>query len=189
MFLWHFPAGFPGWALPTALALWCPDFPREAHLPRLHGLRLQSVRPPWEDLGVEVQTTSVDPVELEREIGDVGRALVERFPATARHPIRAIDERLMQLSSQDRELRAALFRLVDVTPACRSLDDLARHLSEYLDEVGERPPPVSAAMRATHTRAGRRALGAAASLGIKHMAHRFIVGESTRDALPALRGL
>src|SRR5512144_3187080 len=28
--LWHFPAGFPGWALPTALALWCPDFPRRA---------------------------------------------------------------------------------------------------------------------------------------------------------------
>ena len=26
--LWHFPAGFPGWALPTARALWCPDFPR-----------------------------------------------------------------------------------------------------------------------------------------------------------------
>ena len=25
-FLRHFPAGFPGWALPTALALWCPDF-------------------------------------------------------------------------------------------------------------------------------------------------------------------
>ena len=35
--LWHFPAGFPGWALPTALALWCPDFPRRvlASPPRL----------------------------------------------------------------------------------------------------------------------------------------------------------
>jgi len=31
-FLWHFPAGFPGWVLPTALALWCPDFPRRHHL-------------------------------------------------------------------------------------------------------------------------------------------------------------
>ena len=37
VFLWHFPAGFPGWALPTARALWCPDFPRGIHLPRLHG--------------------------------------------------------------------------------------------------------------------------------------------------------
>jgi hypothetical protein len=33
-FLWHFPAGFPGWALPTTLALRCPDFPRGIHLPR-----------------------------------------------------------------------------------------------------------------------------------------------------------
>src|SRR4029078_4332583 len=24
------PAGVPGWALPTALALWCPNFPRSA---------------------------------------------------------------------------------------------------------------------------------------------------------------
>ena len=36
----------------------------------------------------------------------------------------------MELAAQDQELRAALFRLVDVTPACRSLDDLARHLGE-----------------------------------------------------------
>ena len=30
VFLWHFPAAFAGWELPTALALWCPDFPRES---------------------------------------------------------------------------------------------------------------------------------------------------------------
>ena len=27
-FLWHFPAGFPGWVLPSTLPIWCPDFPR-----------------------------------------------------------------------------------------------------------------------------------------------------------------
>ena len=46
----------------------------------------------------------------------------------------------MELASRDAELRAALFRLVDVTPACRSLDDLARHLGEYLAEVDDRTP-------------------------------------------------
>jgi RHH-type proline utilization regulon transcriptional repressor/proline dehydrogenase/delta 1-pyrroline-5-carboxylate dehydrogenase len=138
---------------------------------------------------VEVETTSVDPVELEREIGEVGRALVERFPATARHPIRAIDERLMQLSTRDRELRAALFRLVDVTPACRSLDDLAQHLTEFAGEMQERPAPLEAAMRAAHTKAGRVALGAAAAAGVRHMAHRFIAGDSPDAALGELRGL
>src|SRR5881227_2245035 len=28
VFLWHFPAGFPGSDFPTTLALRCPDFPR-----------------------------------------------------------------------------------------------------------------------------------------------------------------
>jgi len=33
VFLWHCPAGFPGWALPTVLALGCPDFPRGVFSP------------------------------------------------------------------------------------------------------------------------------------------------------------
>ena len=41
----------------------------------------------------------------------------------------------MQLASDDEALRAALFRFVDVAPACRSLDDLARHLTAFLETV------------------------------------------------------
>ena len=44
-------------------------------------------------------------------------------------------------------------------------------------------------MRAADSRAGRKALGAAAAAGVRHMAHRFIVGESPRAALKALRAL
>ncbi|MEA2408787.1 MAG: proline dehydrogenase [Thermoleophilaceae bacterium] len=95
----------------------------------------------------------------------------------------------MELASQDAELRAALFRFVDVTPACRSLDDLARHLTGYLEGVDERPPPIEAAMRMSGSRAGRAALGAAAAAGVRHMAHRFIVGESPRAALKTIRHL
>ena len=57
---------------------------------------------------------------------EVGRSIHAAFPGKSRHPLRALDERAMELASQDAELRAALFRFVDVTPACRSLDDLAR---------------------------------------------------------------
>src|SRR5215218_1003316 len=95
----------------------------------------------------------------------------------------------MELASQDAELRAALFRFVDVTPACRSLDDLARHLTGYLEEVDDRPPPLEAAMRMSGTRAGRTALGAAAAAGVRHMAHRFIVGETPGAALRPIRRL
>jgi len=95
----------------------------------------------------------------------------------------------MELASRDRELRAALFRFVDVVPACRSLDDVARHLRGFLDEVPDAPPPISAAMRIADVRAARPALGAAAAAGVKHMAHRFIVGETPAGAEGVLRGL
>jgi proline dehydrogenase len=120
---------------------------------------------------------------------EVGRSIHAAFPGKSRHPLRALDQRAMELASQDAELRAALFRFVDVTPACRSLDDLARHLTGYLEEVDDRPPPIEAAMRMSGTKPGRAALGAAAAAGVRHMAHRFIVGETPKAALKAIRHL
>jgi RHH-type proline utilization regulon transcriptional repressor/proline dehydrogenase/delta 1-pyrroline-5-carboxylate dehydrogenase len=95
----------------------------------------------------------------------------------------------MELASRDRELRAALFRFVDVVPACRSVEEVARHLRDFLEELPEAPPPIGAAMRIAHTKAGRAALGVAAAGGVRHMAHRFIVGEDPASALAVLRGL
>ena len=131
--------------------------------------------------------SSFEPVAAEADVQRIGRELAAALPARGRNPIKALDDRAMELASRDAELRAALFRLVDVTPACRSLDDLARHLGEYLAEVDERTPSLQAAMRAADSRAGRKALGAAAAAGVRHMAHRFIVGESPKAALRTLR--
>jgi RHH-type proline utilization regulon transcriptional repressor/proline dehydrogenase/delta 1-pyrroline-5-carboxylate dehydrogenase len=133
--------------------------------------------------------TSAPGSTLEAQIGEIGRDLHAALPSHSRHPLKVLDDKAMDLASRDAELRAALFRLVDVTPACRSLDDLARHLTGYLEEVEDRPQPVEAAMRAGRSAAGRRALGAATAAGVKHMAHRFIVGDSPRGALPVLRRL
>ena len=77
-------------------------------------------------------------------IGEIGRELHAALPRPSRHPVKAMDAKAMELASRDAELRAALFRLVDVTPATRSLDDLARHLGAYLGEVDDRPPPIEA---------------------------------------------
>ena len=126
---------------------------------------------------------------MEAELQRVGRSIQAAFPGRTRNPLRALDQKAMELASQDMELRAALFRFVDVTPACRSLDDLARHLTGYLDEVDTRPPPIEAAMKMSGTKAGRTALGAAAAAGVRRMAHRFIVGETPRDALRSIRHL
>ena len=126
---------------------------------------------------------------MEAELQSVGRSIHAAFPTKPRHPLRALDVKAMEMASGDQELRAALFRFVDVTPACTSLEDLARHLAAYLDEVDERPPPIAAAMRMSHSKAGRAALGAAAAAGVRHMAHRFIVGETPRAGLRPIRQL
>jgi RHH-type proline utilization regulon transcriptional repressor/proline dehydrogenase/delta 1-pyrroline-5-carboxylate dehydrogenase len=126
---------------------------------------------------------------LEPDISRIGRELAGAFPSALRNPIRAADARAMELASADAELRAALFRFVDVVPACRSLDDLARHLTAFLDEVPDAPTPVAAARHLAGNRAGRAALGAAAAGGVRHMAHRFIVGATLDSSASILRGL
>jgi proline dehydrogenase len=131
----------------------------------------------------------VSDAALDAEILDIGRDLAAAFPRAGRRPLKALDDKAMDLASQDAELKAALFRFVDVVPACRSLDDLARHLTGFLGEVDAKPPPIQVAMRMGNTGAGRKALGAAAAAGVRHMAHRFIVGETPKDALPVLRQL
>jgi len=130
----------------------------------------------------------VDDRVLEQELFEVGRRLAAAMPVT-RNPLKAFDEKAMDLASQDAELKAALFRFVDVVPACRSLEDLARHLTGFLGEVEQPPKPVGVAMRMGNTKAGRTALGASAAAGVRHMAHRFIVGESPKAALGVLRDL
>jgi proline dehydrogenase len=130
----------------------------------------------------------VDDAALERELFEVGRRLAGALPAT-RNPLKVFDEKAMDLASSDQELKAALFRFVDVVPACRNLDDLSRHLTGFLGEVDDPPAPIGVAMKMGNTKAGRRALGVAAAAGVRHMAHRFIVGEDPKAALGVLKDL
>ena len=126
---------------------------------------------------------------LDAAVLEIGRQLADAMPSASRHPGKALDDKAMELAAQDRELRTALFRLVDVVPACRGLDDLARHLSGFLSELDEPPRPVGLALRMADSRAGRLALGAATATGVRRMAHRFIVGEDPDAALPVLERL
>ena len=130
----------------------------------------------------------VDERALEDELYEIGKRLAAAMPVT-RNPLKAIDEKAMDLASQDAELKAALFRFVDVVPACRSLEDLSRHLTGFLGEMESPPPTVGVAMKMGNSRAGRAALGAAAATGVRRMAHRFIVGEDPQAALGVLREL
>ncbi|MBA2347042.1 MAG: proline dehydrogenase family protein [Solirubrobacterales bacterium] len=129
------------------------------------------------------------PVPAEADVLAIGRALAGAMPSAARRPFAALDDKAMALASQDAELKAALFRFVDVVPACRSVDDLATHLAGFLSEVEEQPIALAQAMRLAGSKGGRAALGAASARGVKHMAHRFIVGESPQKATGVLASL
>jgi proline dehydrogenase len=135
-----------------------------------------------------VTAATIDRRRLEAEILSVGQRLTGAQRGL-QHPVRALDEQAMRLASRDRELRAALFRLVDVTPATRSLEDLGEHLAGLVGELEEPPVPLEKAMSAAHTKAGRVALGAAVAAGVRHMAHRFIVGVSAKEARRELRSM
>jgi RHH-type proline utilization regulon transcriptional repressor/proline dehydrogenase/delta 1-pyrroline-5-carboxylate dehydrogenase len=99
------------------------------------------------------------------------------------------ERRMMQTMIGDPRLRAALFRFVDVRPACRDRGELVRHLHEYLEEAAVG----SDTARRLSTLVGRRALklpaASAAAFGVAQMAHRFIAGEDAAAAAPELTAL
>lgn len=119
--------------------------------------------------------------DLEPEVLALGRKLGAR-PRSVKVAGRAANDRAMALVASDPQLRAALFRLVDVAPACRGTRELADHLAAYLDGVENPVPPVAIGSRAVESPALRRVSGRAAGLIVRQMAHRFILGETIADA-------
>jgi proline dehydrogenase len=132
--------------------------------------------------------TSVDPLALEPSIRVIGRELDAAFPTALRRPRGAAEDLLTARLAEHPELRAALFRLVDVAPACRTPDELAVHLGALLHEAQAVSPSARAGRRLTGGRAGRALAGRTASLAVRQMARRFIVGEHHHEAADALRG-
>ena len=127
--------------------------------------------------------------QLEADVRDWGRRLAEHLPDGGRNPAALVERRMMQTVIGDPALRAALFRFVDVRPACRDRGELVRHLHEYLEEAAAG----SGTARRLSTLVGRRGLelptASAAALGVASMSHRFIAGEDAAAAAPELTSL
>src|SRR3954452_7624845 len=77
--------------------------------------------------------------EREQRVRELGRRIAAGQAAAGGGRTRALEDRGMELLSRDPALKAALFRLVDVAPACSGPRDVAAHLASLLSEV-ERPP-------------------------------------------------
>ncbi|MBS1893907.1 MAG: proline dehydrogenase family protein [Actinobacteria bacterium] len=142
--------------------------------------RLAQVMP---DLA-QASTSPAEMDALDEEILVLGRRLARRPRSlTGASPY----DRLMAQFSASPELRAALFRLVDVAPACAGRGELTEHLAAYLEEVEEPGALVRLGGTATGSRLLAPAAGVAAATAVRQMANRFIVGETIADAVPALR--
>src|SRR3954453_12519815 len=130
------------------------------------------------------------PVNSDRElrVRELGRKIAAGQAAAGGGRSRALEDRGMELLARDPALRAALFRLVDVAPACADRRDLATHLASLLRE-GRPIAPVSLTRRASLRRATSPAVGTVAALAVHRMAKRFIVGAAPQDAVPALERL
>src|SRR3954453_9675056 len=80
------------------------------------------------------------PVNSDRElrVRELGRKIAAGQAAAGRGRTRMLEDRGMELLARDPALKAALFRLVDVAPACSGPREVAAPLASLLSEV-ERP--------------------------------------------------
>ena len=121
---------------------------------------------------------------LEAEVVALGRRLAA---GGGRSPRRAVEERATALALRDPAVRAALFRTVDVAPACATPAELAAHLGGFLGAV-ERPGAAVRLARRAATRAGptQTLAGRLAGAAVHALAGRFIVGATPERATGAL---
>ena len=67
-----------------------------------------------------------------RELGEMLFARMDAAPVPGFFSRKGAYARLMEWSMKDPAFKTQLFRFVDVVPACRDLDVLARHLTGFL---------------------------------------------------------
>src|SRR3954467_1099866 len=107
---------------------------------------------------------------LEPRVRELGRRIAAG-PATAGpRRARVLEDRGMELLSRDPQLRAALFRLVDVAPACSGPRELAAHLASLRGDVAGPLAPVGVARRASLRRGTSGAVGGVATIAVHRMA-------------------
>ncbi|MBE2315545.1 proline dehydrogenase family protein [Solirubrobacter sp. CPCC 204708] len=131
--------------------------------------------------------TQERPLDLERPIREIGTDLAARMPRPRAVSTARVERRMTELLMKDPALRAALFRFVDVRPACSSPADVTRHLHEFL--VDAESKTARRATGITGRPLAQRPIAVAAAAGVKRMAQQFIIGEDARDALPEITKL
>ena len=136
--------------------------------------------------GAATAAPRIDPGTVERRTLEIGRELFARVGG-ASGPWRRSwwENRFMDWTLDDPEVRAQLFRFIDVLPALHSPESTRRHLAEYLDEADDRAPWwLRTAVAWSPPGTDReRWLAASARWAAETMAHKFIAGATPDEAL------
>jgi RHH-type proline utilization regulon transcriptional repressor/proline dehydrogenase/delta 1-pyrroline-5-carboxylate dehydrogenase len=124
-----------------------------------------------------------------REIGRDLFARIRRRAAMA--PEGFLDQLMMRLGMFDEQLKAQLFRFVDVLPVLTDPAGINRHLREYMNAVEWRFPlkPRLAAGFIPEHGIVARGLSDLALSNARRMARRFIAGTNLTEAISAVRAL
>jgi RHH-type proline utilization regulon transcriptional repressor/proline dehydrogenase/delta 1-pyrroline-5-carboxylate dehydrogenase len=105
---------------------------------------------------------------------------------------RWLDRQMMRLAAREEQLKAQLFRFVDVLPALRSDAEVNAHLREYLGQIRDRlPRPIGKAIDWWPTRdgwAGRLVAGLARA-NTRRLARRFIAASDEAEAFETIKRL
>ena len=128
-------------------------------------------------------------LDLERPIMQIGTDLAARMPRPRAVSTARVERRMQELLMSDPALRAALFRFVDVRPACATPADVTRHLHELLADAQADSGHARRAANITGRKLATRPVAAIAATGVKQMAQRFIVGADAKDSLPTITAL
>jgi RHH-type proline utilization regulon transcriptional repressor/proline dehydrogenase/delta 1-pyrroline-5-carboxylate dehydrogenase len=131
--------------------------------------------------------------ELEDLTLRYGREVFARLDRAGPVPFTAAwwDERLMEWSMGDEDVKVQLFRFVDVLPLLRSPANITRHLREYFGEArGHLPGWLRFGLRLMpgHGPLGRL-FGNVAHRSAERLARKFIAGSNLEEALAAVARL
>jgi RHH-type proline utilization regulon transcriptional repressor/proline dehydrogenase/delta 1-pyrroline-5-carboxylate dehydrogenase len=125
----------------------------------------------------------------ESRIRELAEALWRGEPGDWRQPLSALRRRLLGSLDERTALRSALFRFVDVAPACRGPGDRGAHLRAFVREVeGERLPLVLRPLRARWAPSpALAAYGLMSGPATGLLAQQFIAGRDVGEANRHLR--
>lgn len=136
--------------------------------------------------------SGLNPSVLEQFTKRIGGELFARIGRGPRPWQRAWwDDRLMNLTLDDPEVKVQLFRFVDALPSLNSARSVRRHLDEYLGEAGAAVPwwMNGALALVPRTGWGDRRLAGLARWSATQMARKFIAGTTPTEVLKTVVGL